>query len=78
MKTGPDTFRSGVVKGHRPNMTRLTFAYVNPQGELCGVIDAPDIQDAWIIATGWEDQAGIEQRKRQGWKVVPCMVEWSA
>lgn len=75
MTHAPIKRRSGVVRlpGYPPAMT---FAFLNPQGQLSTVIDAASLDDAWFIATGWEDAAGIAQRKAQGWRVVPCMVEW--
>ncbi len=70
------TRRSGVIH-YGPGNPRMTFAMVNPKGQLSAVIDAHSLDDAWVIGTGWEDKAGIAQRKAQGWKVVPCMVEWA-
>ena len=59
-----------------PDGNNTLFAMVNPKGQLCAVIDADDIGGAWIVGTGWEDAAGIEQRKLDGWKMVPATVEW--
>ena len=74
---GPNSFRSDIIRDSYGN-ARLLFVFVHPTHGPVSVIDAYGIEDAWIIATGWEDQAGIEQRKRQGWKLLPCTVEWDA
>lgn len=77
MADTPQTRRSGVIR-YDNGQPRMTFAYLNPQGHLRAVVDATDLAGAWYIATGWEDAAGIAQRQAQGWRVVPCMVEWQA
>lgn len=74
-KVGPTKHRTGVLHGARGDR-RLLFAMLSPDNRLNAVLDAHDMDAAWVIGTGWEDQDGIEQRKRQGWKIVPCMVEW--
>jgi hypothetical protein len=70
-----DMRRSDYVRDSKGSI-RKTFAYLNPQGHLCSVVDATDADGAWLIATGWEDETRIAQRRAQGWRVVPCMVEW--
>lgn len=67
--------RTGVLH-HVYDHPTMTFAMVNPKGQLVAVIDAATIDDAWYIGSGWEDREGIDQRKRQGWKMCPCMIEW--
>ena len=59
-----------------PDGNNMLFAMVDPEGRLCAVVDAGDIFGAWVIGTGWEDEAGIERLKQAGWKMVPATVEW--
>lgn len=55
---------------------RMLFAYTHPTGRLVTVIDAEDIDGAWLIVTGWGDAADIAHKKATGWRIWPCMVEW--
>jgi len=61
---------------HEPNQQRYLYAYVRPDGLLDSVIDAADIDSAWIIATGGADRHDREYQKSRGWRLVPCVVEW--
>lgn len=68
--------RTGVMRPTDRSAPRMIFAYTTPNGRLAAVIDAESIDDAWIIATGWGDQADIAARKQQGWRLAPAMLEW--
>ena len=67
---------ASTIKDHR-GYHRMIFAYLSPDGLLQSVIDAKTYQDAWVIASGWEDRAGIAQRAAQGWQIIPAFVVWS-
>ena len=69
--------RTGVAHYGPHTPPQMTFAYIYPGGNrLADVVKADSIDAAWTIATGWGDAADIEDRKRQGWRLVPCIVEW--
>lgn len=68
--------RTGVLRPTDRDVQRTIFAYTTPSGRLFAVIDAENVDYAWIVATGWGDKADIAQRKKQGWRMTPCMVEW--
>jgi hypothetical protein len=52
---------------------RRLWAYLDRDGKLKAVIDAPDEADAMVIASGW-DPNGARQR---GFRIVPATVEWT-
>ena len=52
------------------------FVMVHTDGRLRYVIEAKSIENAWVIGTGWDDSAGIEERQKEGWKMYPCTVSW--
>ena len=56
---------------------QFLFALVRPDGSLAAVVDADTGADAWRIATGWDDDAGIEERARKGWRLYHCHVAWN-
>jgi hypothetical protein len=60
----------------RDNRVWYLYAYVRPDGLLDSVIDAPDLDSAWVIATGWGDRQDREYQQSRGWRLVPCVVEW--
>ena len=68
--------KTGVLKPTDREAPRMIFAYTTPNGRLCAIIDAESMDDAWVIATGWGDQEDIRQRRAQGWKLSPAMLEW--
>lgn len=70
------THRTGVMREAYLPSPYPIFAYISHDGHLDCVIDSKSLDDAWLIATGWGDQTDITQRKRQGWKLIPCIVEW--
>lgn len=71
-----DTRRTGVIPANQYGPARMIFAYTDHMGRLAAVIDAEDINDAWLFATGWGDARDIEEKKRAGWKVTPAMLDW--
>lgn len=68
--------RTGVVKATDRAAPRMIFAYTTPNGRLCGIIDAENLDDAWVIATGWGDQTDIREKIAAGWRLSPAMLEW--
>lgn len=55
---------------------RFLFCLVRPDGHVQAVVDAESTMSAWRIATGWDDAAGIAERKADGWNLYPCSVMW--
>lgn len=68
--------RSAFVPDEHRQALRRLYAFVGPNGKLNAVIDAPELSDAWVIATGWGDQQDISERIGKGWRMYPCVVEW--